>query len=169
MYERMYSKKSAQGFTLIELIVVIAIIGVFSSIVLVSASQARKKGVDSAVITNLVNAKLQAEVFFINNGESFSNGTASVCASYFAQDGVTKSARGYGEAARDAFNDASYSYASAGVQASSATRVACHALANQWAMESPLKTGGNWCVDYTGASKKVTTFLLSTKYVCPSS
>ena len=42
-----------KGFTLIELLVVIAIIGILSSVVIASINQARDKGNDAAIQSNL--------------------------------------------------------------------------------------------------------------------
>ncbi|MFZ2523483.1 MAG: prepilin-type N-terminal cleavage/methylation domain-containing protein [Minisyncoccia bacterium] len=156
-----------KAYTLVELLVVVAIIGVLSSIVITSANQSRAKGIDAAVKTNLVNAKLQAEVYFIKNGESFNNGTSNICASDFAQDGTTKSIKNYLITAIEAFGSTSYTYSTALFTASTATRAACHATANKWAMESPLKTGGNWCVDSAGTSKYTNTTLASGRDFCP--
>lgn len=41
-------KKAQQGFTLIELLVAIAIIGILSSILLISVSNARKRSIETA-------------------------------------------------------------------------------------------------------------------------
>ncbi len=155
-----------RAYSLVELLVVVAIIGVLSSIVIASASQSRAKSIDSAVKTNLNNARLQAEVFFIKNGESFST-PSNICASDFAQDNVTKSIKSYGQAAIAAFNSTSYSFSTALFTPSTSVRAVCHASATQWAMQSPLKTAGNWCVDYTGASKYTTSNLASGATKCP--
>jgi len=63
--------KINRGFTLIELLVVIAIIGILSSIVLVSLNSSRLKTKDSAVMTLLANIKLQAEIYYDLNNNSY--------------------------------------------------------------------------------------------------
>lgn len=60
---------STRGFTLIELLVVIAIIGVLASIVMASLSNARDKGSDAAIKSNLTNMRSQAELIFIERGD----------------------------------------------------------------------------------------------------
>lgn len=67
---KMNSKK---GFTLIELLVVVAIIGILTSVVLVMLSIADRKGKDSAIKSQLVSLKSQAELYAIGNGNSYNN------------------------------------------------------------------------------------------------
>ena len=59
-----------KGFTLIELLVVIAIIGILASVVLASLNTARSEGENARDITNLNNARSQAELFYSTTGNS---------------------------------------------------------------------------------------------------
>ncbi len=76
--------RSSKGFTLIELLVVIAIIGILSGVVLASLNNARAKGADAAVKSNLANARAEAELYYDSNTNSY--GTAGsgtgVCAPF---------------------------------------------------------------------------------------
>jgi prepilin-type N-terminal cleavage/methylation domain-containing protein len=65
--------KLLSGFTLIELLVVIAIIGILSAIVLVSLDSARARSKDKAVLSQLANMKLQAEIYYDLNNNSYSD------------------------------------------------------------------------------------------------
>ncbi len=65
-----------RGFTLIELLVVIAIIGILASVVLASLNTARDKGTDAANKSNLNNIRAQAELYYDNNGRTYT----AVCA-----------------------------------------------------------------------------------------
>lgn len=56
-----------KGFTIIELIVVIAIIAVLAAIVLVNVTQYINKGKDSAIKGNLANALTSAAIYFESN------------------------------------------------------------------------------------------------------
>lgn len=58
---------NSRGFTLIELLVVVAIIGILSVVVLVVLSDAKSKGRDAAVKTNLKNAQKKAEAYYYEN------------------------------------------------------------------------------------------------------
>ena len=63
--------KFKKGFTLLELLVVVAIIGLLTSIVLVSLSNSKNKGADAGVKSNLNTIRGMSELFYANNGNSF--------------------------------------------------------------------------------------------------
>jgi len=69
----------AEGFTLIELIVTIAIIAILSAIILFSVTQYMSKGKDSNVYGNLVVLIPAGEVFYNGNGNSYNDGLANFC------------------------------------------------------------------------------------------
>lgn len=69
-----------RGFTLVELLVVVAILGILSSIVLVSLSTANTRGKDGAVQANLDSLRTQAQLYYNANGGYSLNG-ASIPAS----------------------------------------------------------------------------------------
>ena len=60
-------KLNKEGFTLIELLVVIAIIGILASIVLVSLNEARNKGYDTEVKSEIAQIKNAMEICYDNN------------------------------------------------------------------------------------------------------
>lgn len=73
-------KKNSAGFTLVELLVVIAVIGILSSVVLMSLSTANTRGKDVAIQSDLVGVRTQAQLYYNSNGGYSLNG-ASIPAS----------------------------------------------------------------------------------------
>ena len=57
---------------------VIAIIGILSSVVLASLNSARSKGSNAAVKANLQGIRAQAEIFYDNNNQSY-GASGAVC------------------------------------------------------------------------------------------
>ncbi|MCK5084707.1 MAG: type II secretion system protein [Candidatus Pacebacteria bacterium] len=68
-------KLNKEGFTLIELLVVIAIIGILASIVLVSLNDARNKGYDTQIKSDIAQVRNTIELCYDNQ-----NGTYTGCA-----------------------------------------------------------------------------------------
>lgn len=62
-----------RGFTLIELLVVIAIIGILASVVLASLNDARIKGANASIESNVNNMRSQAEIWYDQNSNSYVN------------------------------------------------------------------------------------------------
>jgi len=120
-------KKLQKGFTLIELLVVVAIIGILASVVLASLNQARSKGADAAIKSNLANLRPQAEIYYDNNG-NYGAAVTACNAGMFADPSMV-----------------------AGVTAAGSN--ACQSTGTAWAISAPLSTGSDWCVDSTGVSK----------------
>ncbi|MEI8062387.1 MAG: type II secretion system protein [bacterium] len=57
-----------KGFTLVELLIVIAIIGILSSVVLANVSQGRTKAYDAKVQAQMASIRGDAEIYYITNG-----------------------------------------------------------------------------------------------------
>lgn len=62
-------EKTKQGFTLMELLVVVAIIGILTSVVLVSLNSAREKGKVSATKAQLVQIEKAVALFYLKNAD----------------------------------------------------------------------------------------------------
>ncbi len=156
-------KTKPSGFTLIELLVVIAIIGILSSVVLASLNNARTKGNDAAVRSNLFNARAQAELFSSYNNDQYvitAGGTTDVCST----TGLVSNTKGLYQFASAAANASGSTINTTVTTAGTNTSVTCHATPltgsynplNAWAMEAPLKgtypgyTNPMYCVDSTG-------------------
>jgi prepilin-type N-terminal cleavage/methylation domain-containing protein len=128
-----------KGFTLVELLVVVAIIGILTSIVTLSLNIARGKGANAAVKANLKGLGGQAEVFYDNSGGTY----VGFC----------------GDPNVDlALKQASVS--GTGVD----TNSECQSSGSEWAAQTPFKIAdgeGNtfWCVDNSGAARGETVAL----------
>lgn len=139
-----------KGFTLLELLVVVAIIGLLTSIVVISLTNARNKGIDAGVQSNLRNAISQAEIFYgINTAAP--NSYTSVCT-----NGTVGGAPGIGAHVFAAAKAARLSnYATNPALGGTLTTATCNYGTNAWAAEAPLSTSGKmWCVDSAGKSKE---------------
>ena len=150
-------KNLKKGFTLIELLVVVAIIGIIASVVLVSLGDAKNKGGDATVKSNLVNIRGQAEILYTTHG----NYAVDSSPTYFALAQCTNTSD-------TMFSDNNiweqiYAANSAGPKDLTQTR--CYSASNAWAIAVKLKssdgaTSGSsntlpdsWCVDSGGAGK----------------
>jgi len=146
-----------KGFTIIELLIVTAIIGIISSVVLVSLNTAREKAQNTKIKAQLSQLNTSAELYSDQNGHY---GTE------------TTSCSGTGSF----FIDPSASVLiSAGESASgfSATCVSDNGLgsvgnATSWAVSLPLKTSSttSWCANSIGESKQGTATLVSNVASC---
>ncbi|OGI95351.1 hypothetical protein A2917_02180 [Candidatus Nomurabacteria bacterium RIFCSPLOWO2_01_FULL_42_17] len=144
------NKNFKSGFTLIELLVVVSIIGILASVVLVALNNAKNKGADAGVKTNLRNAISQGEILY-NTRTANKNTYTDACT-----DGLVDGANGVGSfvlAAAKASGLSSYGINN--VPPASTTVATCNDSPDAWAAEVPLKTAGQvWCVDSTGKSKQ---------------
>ena len=73
--------RTLRGFTLIELIVVIAIIGILASVVLASLALSRAKGSDAQIKSNLHTIQSQMEIYNTTLSGNNTYGTAVACPS----------------------------------------------------------------------------------------
>jgi len=130
-----------KGFTIIELIVVIAIIAVLAAIVLVNVTQYIAKGKDSSIKGNMSSMATISAAFYDDSTKgagSFLGGTGLEADPTFAA-GVL------------AINTANPGTSPTGDAAVEVT-------ASAWCIESALNTtaDGPWCVDSSGFKGKVT-------------
>jgi len=61
-------KKATSGFTIVELLIVIVVIGILAAITIVAYNGIQQRGRDSRMYNDLSNASKQLEVYNIDNG-----------------------------------------------------------------------------------------------------
>jgi len=111
----------SKGFTIIELIVVIAIIAVLASVVLVNVTSYINKGKDSAIKGNMASAMTTAAGYYDTNSNYTSLATA----------------------------DTTYAAVLTAMGGAGGT-VTHYEIATAYCLQSTLLGGGSWCVDSTG-------------------
>ena len=134
------TKKFSKGFTLIELLVVIAIIGVLSSIVLVALNNARDRGNDAKIKSQLSGLRAAMELYYDTNN---SYGIAT-------------------NSCDNAFDDSTVAPFIDNLP-SGVTNLRCRAVTSPspgYAVSVRLFNDAdtnvdNWCVDYLGNSKPI--------------
>ncbi len=140
-----------QGFTLLELLIVVGIIALMAAVVFAALNNARSKGGDAGVKSNLHSIANAAELFFVNNSNSYlpaggSTFTIATCPAY--------SASGTNMLSKDktAATSIAQAISNGGNNGSS-----CYNSATAWAVAVGLKTNASasWCVDSSGVSRQV--------------
>jgi len=141
--------KNQKGFSLVELLVVIAIMAILATIAVASLSSARIKSADTAVQTALQSLKTQAELYYDTNNNHFnSDGTTALNINC---DGASSSTGGV-------FGDSAIQKIIQNIKQNAATgaSLVCttDSLGQKWAISiSKLKSGGPWCVDNQNDNK----------------
>jgi prepilin-type N-terminal cleavage/methylation domain-containing protein len=140
----------SKGFTLIELLVVVAIIGLLSAVVLTYLSSARKKGNDTAVKSNLTSVRTAADIYYLNNNNSYLSSFGSPFGPGVCPATSSVNTALHAEPAFSALRTA----IGKGNQSSTLTPV-CYLDANSWAVVIALNLDAtkSWCVDSKPSSK----------------
>lgn len=129
----------SRGFTLVELLVVVAIIGILSAIVLASMSGARSKGRDAKRISDIKNLQLALQLYYDGNNSTYPSGDGSVSST------LTGLAPSYlSVLPTDPLSSATYSYGYIGLP--SGCTIAC----NDYAVGAQLENTNSTLDSYTG-------------------
>lgn len=67
-----------RGFTLVELLIVIVVIGILSAMMMLSSTEAVTSAKASNIVSNLRNLKTAALAMYIDNMDAFDKGTATI-------------------------------------------------------------------------------------------
>lgn len=124
------------GFTLVEALAVIAIIGFLAAIIIVNVGNSKKQGEDSAVIGGLREVRNAAELYFNE---------------YYTYEDVCK------KNGKDLSKDGDFGRLRTYIIQHNGEdgKIGCMATEEGYAVISSLNTGDCWCIDYQGASRKV--------------
>ncbi|MES3005220.1 MAG: type II secretion system protein [Patescibacteria group bacterium] len=134
-------KNINKGFTLIELLVVVAIIGIITSVGMSFLGDARNRGSDVGVKTNLEGAKKQAELYYLNNNNTYGTFVAASCPATATAGSV--------------FNDSIVVRAIAKAASVGGNTTRCAASGQDYAAAVSYKgSSSSWCVDGQGVSKQ---------------
>ena len=150
--------KFQKGFTLLELLVVIAVIGILAAVIMASVNSARGKSADSAIKSQMNSIRNQAQLFVDTNG-TFGSFTSGACPSS-ANTTSTTTAVFYDTEVKKV-TEASGLRTGGSLQGTGATATtsltACASNGTSWVAAVVLKTSTSqaWCVDAAGAGKVV--------------
>lgn len=148
----MYNKQHMRrGFTLIELMVIVAIIGLFSALALASLGRSKNKGSDAAVQQDMRSIQQQAELYSIKNANSYGSTYGTAC-----------------DTANTVFDGPKVQKLIEALEKANggSGTITCHNTTSQYVVVSSLPAGGYWCVDSSGYSGSKPSPLGSSELSC---
>lgn len=142
---KIYNIKFKKGFSLLELLISITIMGLLATIVLNSVSTSRSKAYDSKIRQQLNSFRTAADIYFSNQEPNSYNTTGSP---------ITVCSQGI-------FNDLSPTNGQPGkyidvANLPTGTQVVCGAIDNDYAVKATLYSGNSyWCIDSKGSNREI--------------
>lgn len=154
MIKNKFKKIQSRGFSLVELLISITIIGILATIILSSVSNSRAKAYDSKVKQQLSSFRTAAEVYFtVQDPNSY--GPVSVSCSFGIFNDV------------DAVNGSPGLYIAAGNLPDFSVPV-CQSTESAYAVKATLYSGNEyWCVDNKGVSRLISGPIGGPATFCP--
>jgi len=132
---QIFDKKS-RGFSLVELLVVAAIIGILIAILVIGLSTVKNKAKDAAIQSVLWELRSAAELYYHNTSPSTYEGVCDLTDTTLSDDGD------FGRIETNIIDNGG-------------TDIGCRCSETAYAVISSLNLGDCWCVDSLGASRKV--------------
>ena len=151
----LFIMKNEKGFTLIELLVVIAVIGILAAVILASLNNARDKGGDAGVKSNLASARTQAQLYYEIYGKyrrasgAFAYADCQTTSTVFGDTGGTVEAQAISQVVAQAIFAA---YAAGGSKGMMCKQDATN---QKYLIAVKMNTGNYWCIDAEGAAKDI--------------
>jgi prepilin-type N-terminal cleavage/methylation domain-containing protein len=133
---RLIKKSGAEfalGFTLVEIMVVVAITALIAAVILVSMGESRKEARDAAIKTSLGEIRKASE--FLYDANTSYIGVCNTVDNTLSESGDFGRIEDYVE--------------------SQGGSVACRESAGAYAVNSSLNRGNCWCIDSLGAGRKI--------------
>jgi type IV pilus assembly protein PilE len=153
----------SRGFTLVELLVVISIIGILTTFVLVSVSTANKRGKDASVQSNLSEVRAQAQLFYnTNSSYCLASGT---CPTTMTSNDCKAASN-----ANLVFGDPKILVQTVAAEANNVGTLICNVTADgaDYVIQSKLSDGATYyCIDSNGIGSRSTTAITNTSTECP--
>lgn len=146
--------KNNRGFSLVELLIVITIVGMLATIILTNLSNSRERAYDSKIKQQLSSFRTSAEIYFTNQ---MPNGYGPVSVS--CSTGI--------------FNDVDETNGSPGLYIAAGnipdfSTVVCGSSDSEYAIKATLYSGNDyWCVDNKGSSRMISGPVGASATFCP--
>jgi len=136
-----FSNKNLRGFTLVEMLIVVVIIGLLASLIVLAVGNARIKAGDGSIEANLTQVRQIAALIQSESGSYVFSGNALCDTSGTLNDGNV------GHPQLKSIEDEVK-------KRNGQQNVVCMADINRYCVQSPLVSSGTLCVDYKGRVAK---------------